>query len=288
MIAQPVGHCLDQRGAAAGPGARDRLAHAVPHCDHVVAIDLLAGNAGGNGLLGKRLRGGLLAARHRDCPLVVVDDDDQRRVPRAGHVHAFVEIALGGAAVPDDGHRHAGLPTQLERIGHAGAVAHLGADRHAVAKVMRRRRKAAAALVAAPVQQALGHGDAPHKLRGVVAVGRHQHVVRQHGGGHPDPNGLLPKRGRKGADLPRALHGDGLEIELAGQHHGAIQRQQRGRVAGEGGKVWAGGALGGKVAGEADLEARNSVHVDVPVLEPCQVRGALCGAASCGRCCLRV
>jgi hypothetical protein len=105
-------------------------------------------------------------------------------------------------------------------------------------------RQSAAAFVATPVQQALRHRDAPHKLRGMIAVRRHQHVVAAHRRGHADADRFLAQRGRERADLAGTLHRDGLEIELPGQHHGAIERQQGGRIAGKVGKVGLGRAVG--------------------------------------------
>jgi hypothetical protein len=94
VVAEPIGQRLDQSRSAAGPrlvqGMADRLAHG----DHVVAVHLQSLDAGGDRLLGQCFGGGLRHARYRDCPLVVVDDEDHGQCPSASGIHRLVDIAL--------------------------------------------------------------------------------------------------------------------------------------------------------------------------------------------------
>nr|CUV59434.1 exported protein of unknown function [Ralstonia solanacearum] len=260
VVAQPVAERFDQRRAAARAGLVEGVLRGLPHGDHVVAVHLPPGDARGDRLLGQGLRGGLAAARHRDRPLVVVDDEHQRRAPHAGQVHPFIEIALGGAAVTEHRDGDTRLAAQLERVGGPRRVADLGADRHAVREIFAHRSKAAAALVAAPVQQALGHADAAQQLRAVVAVGREQDVFGPHGAGHAHADRLLADRRGKGAELAGALQRDGLGVERARQHHGAIQREQ-GRHVLRKRRQWLDRlALGVKVLRVVDLKAADRAH----------------------------
>src|SRR5712692_217437 len=160
MVAEAVGERLDEVRALAGARVRERRVHCGAHGDHVVAVHLLAGKAGGDRLLRQGLRRGLQAQRHRDGPLVIDRDEHHRQLPYAGKIHRLPHVALGGGAVAEQADRDARLLAQLERIGDAGRMRRLRSDRNAERKIVRRPRRAVAALVAAPVEQDLFHLDA--------------------------------------------------------------------------------------------------------------------------------
>src|SRR5713101_3384915 len=94
MITEPVSHGLDEGGAFAVARGRDCALGGGPHRDDVIAVHLFAGEDGSYRLLGQRRRCGLQAERDRDGPLIVVGDEHDRKVPHAGKIHRFPQIAL--------------------------------------------------------------------------------------------------------------------------------------------------------------------------------------------------
>src|SRR6266478_6510754 len=131
VVAQPIGQRLDQRWPAAGLRLDNGTAHRLTHRDDVVAVDLLALDAGGDSLLREGLRGGLLGERERDRPAVVVDDEDQRQTPHSGDVERLGNIALRGGAVPKGTDRDSFFAPELECQSDADRVRRVGPDRHA-------------------------------------------------------------------------------------------------------------------------------------------------------------
>ena len=165
----------------------------------------------------------LLAARHRDGPLVVVDHEDDRQPPDTGQVHRLVDVAPRGRTVAEDADRGPGFAAQLEGERNAHGVGCMGADRDADREVLARPGKVAAALVAAPVEQELDHGDAAQQLRRVLPEGRQQDVFGRHGGRDPDPDCLLAEAGGVSPKAAGALQGNRLLVEGPGPHHRAVQ-----------------------------------------------------------------
>ena len=100
-------------------------------------------------------------------------------------------------------------------------------------EVVAGRAEIVAALVAAPVEQDLGHAHAAPELRAVFAIHGHQHVVRAHRRADADVRGFVAEAGGVGAELAGALEVDGLGVEGAHQRHQPVHLQQLGRVAGE-------------------------------------------------------
>src|SRR5581483_1302534 len=140
VITQPVRERLDQVWSLAVAGRGNRFLDTIANRDHVVAVHLLAAEAPGNGLLRQRLAGGLLLHRHRDGPLVVVDHEDERQLLRAGEIHGFVHVALGGGAVAEQAHGDARLLAEFEGIGNARRVRGLRAHGNTEGKVVRGAR----------------------------------------------------------------------------------------------------------------------------------------------------
>src|SRR3972149_1080892 len=77
-------------------------------------------------LLSQRPRVGLLLERHRDGPLVVLADEDDRHVPDAGDVQGLVEVALGGGTVAEEDHDDGVVAPVLGGVGEADGVGDLG------------------------------------------------------------------------------------------------------------------------------------------------------------------
>ena len=89
------------------------------------------GEARGDRLLRQRLACRLQPERHRDGPLVVVDDEDDGQPLDAGEVHRLVHVALGGRAVAEKADRDARLLAELEGVGDAGGMRRLRAHGNA-------------------------------------------------------------------------------------------------------------------------------------------------------------
>jgi len=91
---QTAAETLAQKAIAAGACLGNGAGHRFAHCDDIIAVDLLTFNAGGDRLLRQSLGRRLLGDRHRDRPMVVVDDKDERQTPDARHVERFGNIAF--------------------------------------------------------------------------------------------------------------------------------------------------------------------------------------------------
>src|SRR5690606_21714091 len=74
VVAEAVGQALDEGRPLALTGPFQRRLYAGIDRQRIVAVHLLAGHAGADGLLRQGRRTALQRARHRDGPLVVVDD----------------------------------------------------------------------------------------------------------------------------------------------------------------------------------------------------------------------
>ena len=177
MVAQPIRQRLQQCGPAPGACALQRAPDDVAYGDQVVAVDLLAGDAGRDAFLRQRLRGALHAAGNGDGVLIVHHHDDERELPGARSVDGFVEVALGGGTVAAHRERHARLAAQLHGVSDAGGVRHLRADRHVEREVVRRLGEHVTALVAAPIKERAVRRHAAQHEHAALAVARQQHIV---------------------------------------------------------------------------------------------------------------
>ena len=92
---------------------------------HVVALDADTGHAVTRGALGVGRDGGGHRPRHRDGPVVVLDDEHDRQPPQGGEVQRLVERALVGGSFPGDGDGDAALalPLEGERLAAGHGVA---------------------------------------------------------------------------------------------------------------------------------------------------------------------
>ncbi|MNQ88040.1 hypothetical protein D3C85_1032890 [compost metagenome] len=236
MVAQAVADAFEQYRALAVTGPLQCPLHTVIDGEHVVAVHLLAMEAGANRLL-RQGRGACLdAPRHRDGPLVVVHHEHHRQLPGTGHVEGLEEVALAGGAVAAGSHHRTVLAADLDRRGDPAGVQGLGGDGHADGEVFPRTRveEVAAALVAAPVKEDLLHAHAAHQLHGGVAVIGHQHVLGLHQAADGNAYGFLAQGRGVGADAPGALQGHRLLVEEAGQHHASVEVGEQVEIVGPG------------------------------------------------------
>src|SRR5215467_3970423 len=257
VVAETIGHGLDQARPGAGAGLRDRILRRGAHRDDVVAIHLLAGKARGDRLLRQRLRRRLQLQRHRDRPLIVVGDEHHGQLVHAGEVHRLPHVALRGSAVAEEAHRDARLLSELERVGDAGGVRRLGSDWDAIRKIVGGAGGQAAALIAAPEQQDLLHLRPAPQQRAVVAVGGKDNVLRTHGAGDADRNRLLAERNGVGPEPSCPLQRDGLEIKRSREHHAAIEGDEDAGVGGKARERSKDRAVRCEIAAAAYLEACN-------------------------------
>ena len=158
--------------AAAGAGLAKRPGHRFANRDHVVAVDLLALDAGSDGLLRQGFGRRLMGQRHRDRPAVVVDHEDDRQLPDAGGIQCLGHIALRRCAVAEHTHGHPLLLPQLEGKRDTNGVRGMCPDRNADREILARFGKIAAPLVAAPEQQQLDRADPAPQLGTVLTEAR--------------------------------------------------------------------------------------------------------------------
>src|SRR5690606_30059123 len=229
VIAETIAEAFHQRRSLALTGTIQGRLQACMHGQNVIAVDLFAGETGADGFLRQGWRAALDAARHRNRPLVVIDDEHHGQLPGAGNVECFEEIPLAGGAIATGGHRHPRLAAHLERAGHATGMQRLGSNGYAQRKILLGGRidEVAAAFVAAPFQHDFLHAYPAPQLHGGVAVIGHQDVSGVHQGAEGHTNGFLAERRRVGADAPGALQGHGFLIEKAGQHHLPVKPLQQ-------------------------------------------------------------
>ena len=109
----------------------DRLARRLVDREHVRPVDAQARHPVPDRLVREGRRGRLRRERRRDRPLVVVAEEDYRRLHDPGEGRPLVERALGCRAVAEERERDAVLPFQLRAPGEPDRVRHLRRDRHA-------------------------------------------------------------------------------------------------------------------------------------------------------------
>jgi hypothetical protein len=124
--AQPVDLRFHQRGALAGPGARDRIGHRAVDENRVAAVDGDARHRERPGLDRQRLAGrrvGVLLFDARDHVVaVVLQHVDDRQLPQRGDVQRFGERALLGRAVAEEAQHHLAVAADLRRVRGAGRL----------------------------------------------------------------------------------------------------------------------------------------------------------------------
>ena len=225
MRAHAVGERLDQRGALAAAGALQRRTGDREAGEHVVAVDADAGEAEALGALVER-DAGLPLGRLGDRPLVVLAEEDDRRVVDRGEGEGLGDVALAGGAVAEvgDDRRVRAVLGDAHRV--AGGVQRLRADDDRVEVEVVAVRVPAAVVHAAEHAEQVRRVDAPAPGDAVLAVGREDVVVVAQGPAGADLGGLLAEQRGPQAQLALALQGGGLGVEAAGQHHVPVQAAQ--------------------------------------------------------------
>ncbi len=148
-----IRHRLDERRPFPCTRALDGFARRLVHRQHVPAVDPRARHAVADRLVRERLGARLRRQRRRDRPLVVVAEEDERRLHHRCQVRALVERALGGGAVAEVDDRAAALALQLLPPGESCGMRHVRRDRHADRRdVVLRRVPPAGGMAAPPVQ----------------------------------------------------------------------------------------------------------------------------------------
>src|SRR5580692_2128147 len=220
--AHPVGERLDQhRALALAGGAQRVLGHGIAG-QHVVAVDLDAGEAEAACPLVDR--GPALAlGRRRDRPLVVLAEEHDRRVEdrRPGERLAHVALAGGAVAEVDDGGLVLGrFALDAHRV--PGGMQGLVADDDRVEVELMLLRVPAAVVDAAEELEQAERVEATAPGHAVLPVGRERHVPRGQRAAGPDLRGLLAEQGRPQAKLALALERDCLGVDSADKHHVAV------------------------------------------------------------------
>ena len=226
----PVRVGLDERRALAvtGPlegGLRDGVRR-----QHVVAVDPDAREAEAQRALVER-DAGLALDRLRDRPLVVLAEEDDRRVVGGGEDEGLVDVALRGRAVAKvRDHRGVAVgvagaddAVALHAHGVARGVQALGADDDRVEPEVVLVRVPRAVVDAAEETEQLERVDALAPGDAVLAVGREDVVLRAQGAAGADLRGLLAEQLGPDAELAVALQGGGLGVDAPGQHHVAVE-----------------------------------------------------------------
>ena len=240
MAGAAVGQQFQQHRPVPGPALLDRGLGRLVHGQHVVAVDLLAADAVAGGPAGDVRVAHHLRDVRAGAVEVVLADEDHRQVPDGGHVHAFVERALGHRAVAEETGDHLVALLHLEGQRHAGGHGNAAGDDgdagdHALGHVAH-VHAAALALAAAGgcaeqlVEQFL-HGQALGQGVPVPAEGGGDEIVLPQGGAHAHGGRLLAL-----ALVDRARH-DAFEeeeldalLELPNAHHPLVQSEQEIRV----------------------------------------------------------
>jgi hypothetical protein len=226
VVAQPIGNGFDQAWTKTLPCSRQRPFDDAPDGDDVIAVNLLTGNTGSDRLSRQRRRRRLLVPRDRNCPAIIVDHKDGWNFPDTGHVQRFGHITFRCGAITEHAHSGALLAAQTKGQSHANSVWRMRTHWHANRKVLTRPAEIIATLVAPPIKEQLLQRHAAPQLSPMLAKTGDEHIVRQHGSRGANRNCLLSKGRCVCTEASRALQGDRLGIEGAGEDKRAVKPQQ--------------------------------------------------------------
>ena len=170
---------------------------------------------------------------HRDGPLVVLQEEDERHLVARREDIRLVGVALACRAVTEvnDGRlvfvEVAGARGTVELLaeGVAGRVERLGADDQRVGTNAVAFRRPSAVGHAAQQAEHVDEVDAAHEGDAVLAVGGEYRVLRTHGVGGADLRGLLPLGWHVERQLALTLQHRRLAVEGSHVAHVAVRAQ---------------------------------------------------------------
>src|SRR6185312_2786237 len=264
VVAETIGECFNQCRTTTVASSRERFGNGMAHGYDIVSVDLHAGDARRDGLLGESPGGRLALDRNRDSPTIIDDNKDCGQGPCTGDVDTFIERPFRSAPVPDVSDGTALLAFDLHRHRDAGAVKHLRCNRDTPGEILSRGGEIAAALVATPIKQDARHLYAAPDLRAELAVDGSKHVVRLHRRRYADVGGLMSEAGGVCTELPGALQIDGLGVEAPDEDHEAVHLQQLAGVRGERRRAGSEVALRIEELAVLDLELGNRLQLIPP------------------------
>src|SRR4051795_3267413 len=221
-----VGDGLDARRPATGGRPPGRLASRLVHREHVAAVDAHARHPVADGLVGKSLGARLRLERRRDRPLVVVAEENQRRLHDRREVGALVEGALARRAVAEVGDRDGRVALQLLAPGDAGGVRDVGRDRHADrGDAVVRRIPPPGGMTPPPVENGARRHPAQQPDRRLAIAGEDPVVTgeRVH---RADLHGLVIPEDRVRADPALAVVDDRALVVGSEEDERAMDREQ--------------------------------------------------------------
>src|SRR3954454_16371103 len=236
MALIPVRRAGEEARAVAAPRTLDGARRRVVHGEHVLAVDLLGGDAERLGARRDRARRHVLVARVLVVEVVLADVDD-RQLPERRHVHHLVEQALAERALAEEADGDAVGAEPLRRHSRAGRHPGGAADDRiraevAVGVVGDVHRAALAPAVALLLAEQLAeHQPRVRALRDAVAVAavrRRDRVVPAERGADADGDRLLADvEVRQPGHLRRPVELVRLLLERADAQHllGHVQRQ---------------------------------------------------------------
>jgi len=168
-------------------------------------------------------RAELRGVRHRDRVLVVLHEEDHRRVEDGGEVEGLADVALAGGPVAE--------ADEDDLVGAVERHAHRVPRRLQRLRAHDEREQAEVEGVDVPG----GVGDAAHDLQdrdrvdsavhphGELAVRGVDHVGRPQRRDRADLGGLLALRRRPQGELPLALQVGALDVDASGEEHRAVR-----------------------------------------------------------------
>ena len=240
-----VGDGFDQGRPATCTGSRQRGPGHCKHRKHIIAIDADTVQAEARRALNKgstHLPAGWQGYR----PLIVLAEEDHRRLRDTGQHEGLVHIALRTRAITEVGHRCRITSCLIVTVGPGRAAVHaIQLDTHRIADRMQdltadhdhRQGDSTLAWIPSAVgdppieREDLQGGHTAHQAGAMVSVGREGEVRAPHRVRGADLSRLLPKARRPKPEFPLTLKRRRLDIQPAGQDHVSIQRSQQGRIA---------------------------------------------------------
>src|SRR5574342_514157 len=227
-----VGDALEERRPLAGGGSGPGPPGGGVNRQEVVPVHPLAVDAVGQRLLGDGLGGGLPLPRHADGPSVVAAHQDDRGLAHPGEVQPGVEVVGAGGPLPEPGEDHHVLLLDAGGPGRPHRLRDLGGDGRADGEVAPRApgfvagHLVALHRVAGVAEEAADEGGEGHPApegRAVLPVAGEEPVAVLHAGHRPVDGGLLPYRADVETDAPLPLQRDHAVVQLAVQHHEAVE-----------------------------------------------------------------